>query len=74
MTDITYGLINTTANFSIKYLKSSPSDVIPGLTQNPERIENTGFPTKDFGNDEKIRCSISNKKEILCYNEVRRWL
>jgi hypothetical protein len=28
------------------------------LTRNPERLENPGFPIKDFGNDEKSRCSI----------------
>ncbi|MEW6419376.1 MAG: hypothetical protein AB1480_14890 [Nitrospirota bacterium] len=27
--------------------------VIPGLTRNPEDIEKPGFPTKDFGNDDK---------------------
>jgi hypothetical protein len=27
--------------------------VIPGLTRNPENIENPGFPIEALGNDEK---------------------
>jgi hypothetical protein len=48
---------STTANFSIKTVKQWLLAVIPGLTRNPEVIENPGFPIKEFGNDEKIRCS-----------------
>jgi protein-S-isoprenylcysteine O-methyltransferase Ste14 len=51
-------LIITTANFSIKTVNQWLLAVIPGLTRNPEVIENAGFPIKEFGNDEKIRCSI----------------
>ncbi|MEW6417090.1 MAG: flagellar hook-length control protein FliK [Nitrospirota bacterium] len=84
-------LNNTTANFSIKYLKSSPSSVISGLTRNPwfDKLTMTivtlspsacvilslskddtllrtglpkgGWPIKDFGHDEKIRCSNIKK-------------
>jgi addiction module HigA family antidote len=35
------------------------------LTRNPEVIENPGFPIKEFGNDEKIRCSISWRVSIM---------
>ncbi len=45
--------VNTTANFSIKTVKQWLPAVIPGLTRNPEAIENPGFPIKEFGNDEK---------------------
>jgi hypothetical protein len=47
------GTITTTANFSIKTAKQWLLVVIPGLTRNPERIENHGFPITNFGNDKK---------------------
>jgi hypothetical protein len=40
-------------HFSIKAVNQGLSTVIPGLTRNPEGIENTGFPIKELGNDEK---------------------
>jgi hypothetical protein len=46
-------IINTTANFSIEASNQWLLAVIPGLTRNPESIENHGFPIKDFGNDKK---------------------
>jgi len=42
-----------TANFSIKTANQWSLVVIPGLTRNPERIENHGFPITNFGNDKK---------------------
>src|SRR4030042_6663122 len=33
--------------------------------RNPEVIENHGFPIKEFGNDEKIRCSSILKFNIF---------
>src|SRR4030042_6329614 len=33
--------------------------------RNPEGIENHGFPIKEFGNDEKIRCSTTLKCNIF---------
>jgi hypothetical protein len=44
---------NTTANFSIKTANQWFLVVIPGLTRNPESIENHGFPITNFGNDKK---------------------
>jgi len=45
--------LNTTAKLSNKTVNQALSAVIPGLTRNPGRLENPGFPIKDFGNDEK---------------------
>jgi len=44
---------NTTANFLITAANQWLLAVIPGLTRNPESIENPGFPITDFGNDKK---------------------
>ena len=44
---------NTTANFLITAANQWLLAVIPGLTRNPEGIENPGFPITDFGNYEK---------------------
>ncbi len=48
-----WSLVNTTANFSTEAANQWLLAVIPGLTRNPESIENHGFPIKDFGNDKK---------------------
>jgi len=53
MSSTYYIVINTTANFSIKTANQWLLVVIPGLTRNPESIENHGFPITNFGNDKK---------------------
>jgi hypothetical protein len=68
--------IITTANFSIKNTASCLSAVIPGLTRNPESIENSGFPITTLGNDKKIRCSIMQrlyKNENLLFKDFQNF-
>ncbi len=46
--------LNTTANFLIKPCIWYHHLVIPGLTRNPEDVENPGFPIEALGNDGKV--------------------
>jgi hypothetical protein len=56
-------LITLQRNFSIKASNQWLLAVIPGLTRNPENIENPGFPITDFGNDKKYAVVIIEGNE-----------